>query len=154
MSAKNVDAIQGLSNENTSLEIVSKTSSQSVNELCMERERNSTSSTSFRRNSVLTNHLSADRVQNNENTKRGENITYQKRKQLVRQKAATEHQLDSYRITSLEHKDDYISETGTSSKATSHFSNQEIRIASKIKNKKMPSGEGSIVLSNINQEQN
>ena len=96
----------------------------------MEREKNSILSTSFRRNYVLTSQMSADRVLDYENTEEVEHIRHQKRKQLVRQRAATEDQLEGYRITSLEHKDDYISETGTSSKTTSNFSIQELGITS------------------------
>ena len=97
MSVGNVDAIQCLSKEVISVENMSKTSTQSVNELCLEREKNSISSTSFRRNFVLTSQVSADEVQNNERKQQMERSKSHKRKQLVRQKATTEDQLDNYR---------------------------------------------------------
>ena len=72
---------------------ISKGSTQSVNELCLERGKNSISSTSFRRNYVLTSQMSADRVLDYENTKEVEHIEHQKRKQVERQRASTEDQL-------------------------------------------------------------
>ena len=136
MSVENVDAIQCLSKDEVSVENISnsKGSTQSVNELCMEREKNSILSTSFRRNYVLTSQMLADRVLDYENTEEVEHIRHQKRKQLVRQRAATEDQLEGYRITSLEHKEECVSETRTSSKSPSQLVYQDERMTSIMKN--------------------
>ena len=133
MSVGNVDAIQCLSKEVISVENMSKTLTQSVNELCLEREKNSISSTSFRRNFVLTSQVSADEVQNNERKKQIERNKSHKRKQLVRQKATTEDQLDNYRNKGTEHQEphsqineQYSSETGNSSRSASQLSNPNL----------------------------
>ena len=106
MLTANYDAIHCLSEEVVSLENMSRTSNQSVNDLCRERERSRIPSATFRRNYILANQVSADEVlsvvtRDQVSTDRDMGITRagKRRKQLVRQQATTEDNEEELGIT-------------------------------------------------------